>query len=165
MKISSGGNVVGPQGGIVHFATLDVPGNFQLELERIGIPGTGITLLKKSFNVLAKTSPAVGPQVPVKHPSITVKANNNGDGSFEVNGTGFQPKTKVTITVTDANAPPQANRLTFQKMSETDGSLVGLQTGVICNHHTQISFFGQDGSLDPSNHQPIFSNFVPMTCS
>lgn len=137
--------------------TLGDPGSYVLEVKRTGIPNTGITTLKKTFNIEARAK--LKPPVPISPPIISVKSN--GDGSFVVNGSGFLKSTKVTIRVADA----QLNNLFFAQTSTPDGKLVDMPTGKICQvPGGQITFSGQDGSIDPSNHQAIFSNFVTMTC-
>lgn len=141
--------------------TFSEPGSFILEVTRTGINNSGITVLKKTFQIFAraKTGGGGGGGTPIVPPFISVKSN--GDGSFVVSGSGFKPNAPISIRVAD----PALNNLFFTDTSTPDGKLAGFPTGKICRvAGGQITFSAQDGRIDPSNHQAVVSNFVTTTC-
>jgi len=137
--------------------TFSEPGSFILEVTRTGINNSGITVLKKTFQIFARPTPPPPPHI--VPPFISVKSN--GDGSFVVSGSGFKPNAPISIRVADA----ALNNLFFTDTSTLDGKLAGFPTGNICRvAGGQITFSAQDGRIDPSNHQAVVSNFVTTTC-
>jgi hypothetical protein len=144
------------------------PGSFTYVVTRVGIPGTGITTLTKSFNVIVtpKPAPPPPPPPPPPAPTISVQQSAKTDGGFVVSGTGFLGNHPVNILVGDGTLQQP---VVFTVTSKPDGSFDGFQTGNLCQN--RIDQFGQpskrffeasDGRI--SHGAQLFSNTVQLSC-
>jgi len=123
---------------------------------RTGITNKGITRIEKFFHVEATPKPKPPPPSPAK-PIISVQSN--GDGSFQVSGSGFIPKNAtVSIFVGDGTF---RNPLVFS-VSASDGIFRDFPTGKICQAVGNLFFSASDGRLDQGSQ--IFSNTVTLSC-
>lgn len=151
--------VVGNSGNFAPITVKQV-GIFPYVIRRNGITSTGLTTLRKDFVVEGVEPPPPPPPPPVP-PVIAVKTNP--DGSFVVSGSGFIHSKPISIRAQDQVNPQ--NQLNFVATASPTGALVDFPTGAICVvPGGQITFSAQDGTLDPSNHRPVISNFVTVTC-
>jgi len=143
------------------FFTVGDPGSYFCEVTRIGIPNTGITTLKKSFEIIARVKPVPPvPDPPIILPEISVVSN--GDGSFKVSGSGFVPKNAtVNILVGDGTLNPK-NPFNFT-VTATDGAFKDFPTGKICpGSGTLLSFEASDGRIDHGSQ--VFTKTVKISC-
>lgn len=141
---------------------LNEPGSYQFEVTRVGIPSTGITTLRKTFEVVAKAHPAPPPPPTPDPDSPSIAVQSKGDGSFVVSGSGFLPNAPVFILVGDGTLK---NPLNFTVTSDPAGNFAGFPTGNICSAPLATrKFLANDGRLKPSDHSQLVSNPITLTC-
>ena len=141
------------------FFTVGDPGSYLCEVTRIGIPNTGVTTLKKIFEIIAraKLTPPV-PDSPIIPPEISVVSN--GDGSFKVSGSGFVPK-NATVNILVGDGTLNQNPLNFT-VTATNGAFKDFPTGKICLRPGTLSFEASDGRIDHGSQ--VFSKTVKISC-
>ena len=161
-KLSEDPHDHGASGGLVSFVTVSIPGYYQLEVRRIGIPNTGVITLRKTFNVTARSRPAPPPPPPPPPVPPLISVKSNGDGSFVVSGSKFLPNKTVHIRVVDA----AFTTLWIDQSSDSQGTLE-YPTGKLCQGPGQLHFSANDGRDVPSAQDRtgvLWSNTVTTTC-
>lgn len=153
---------LGASEGTFNGSTFDDPGNSVIEVRRTGVASTGITTLRKSFDIIARAPPAppTPPDPDPDPPFISVQSK--GGGNFEITGKKFKPNWSVYILVGDEFLSPP---IVFTVTSTPDGKFEGFPTGNICSGRlaTRV-FIANDGRLKPSDHSQLVSNTVKMSC-
>lgn len=155
------GKNLGASEGTFSGVTIDDLGNYVIEVRRTGVAGTGITTLRKSFDIIARAPPAPPPPPPPDPIPPFISVQSKGDGSFLVDGKGFLPESTVYILVGDKSFTPP---ITLKVTSNPSGEFKGFPTGNICNRLATRVFIANDGRLKPSNHSQLVSNTVELTC-
>jgi hypothetical protein len=139
------------------------PGSYVLEVTRTGIPGTGITTLRKTFDIFAKAKPQPPPPPP-KEP--TISATTEGEGAntvLVVTGSGFLPilpNRIVTVRVVDDALNPERN---FQQSSTPSGELK-MRINLPCNSGLPFHVSATDSRPGPGILGVVFSNTVTLRC-
>jgi hypothetical protein len=143
------------------FFTVDDPGFFVYEVTRVGIPNTGITTLKKTFDIIARAKPEPPPPPPPSPPP-TISATTEGTGAgtiLVVTGSGFLRNKTVTVRVVD----DVFHERNFQQSSTTAGELK-MRISLPCNSGLPFHVSATDSRPAPGILGVLFSNNVTLPC-
>ncbi|MEA2602181.1 MAG: hypothetical protein QOF89_3173 [Acidobacteriota bacterium] len=152
------GRSMGASGGLNAFLTLDIPGSYLLEVRRTGIPNTGITTLRKAFDIIVKAKPTPTPTP--KEPTISATTESAGAGTIlVVTGVGFLPNKTVTVRVVD----DVFHERNFQQSSTTAGEL-RMRIPLPCNSGLPFHVSATDSRPAPGILGVLFSNNVTLSC-
>jgi hypothetical protein len=171
--VTQGGRVVGGPSALpnqLESSSFDAvtPGQYIINVSRVGVPGTGIATLQKNFSVNALPHP-VPPPSPVP-PTINVTRSGSGQGSvFTVSGFGFLSNSNVRIRIVD----DAFHDISFDKGSDnqpikTNGEgRLAARIQLPCNSGLGLHFSATDGRAVPDQQDHtgvLFSNTFNTSC-
>jgi hypothetical protein len=152
--------VTGPAATDRGFSVVN-PGSYVLEVTRTGIPNTGITTLRKTFDIFARAKPSPPPPLPLPP---TISATTEGAGAntvLVVTGFGFLPNRIVTVRAVDDALNPERD---FQQSSTPSGELKNMRINLPCTSGLPFHVSATDSRPGPGILGVVFSNTVTLRC-
>jgi hypothetical protein len=149
-----------------------VPGQYIINVSRVGVPSTGITTMQKNFTINALPHPVTPP--PPTPPIIIVTSSGAGQSSvFTIFGSGFLANANVGIRVVRIEQGRIIDVTIEQDMngqrikSDGEGKLLGVKIALPCVSGLLFHFSASDGRPLPDavDHTAVLhSNTVDKPC-